>query len=211
MRGHMAEAEFEGLPRRQRYRLILRGLLRSLGICVVLIVAYFLAPLTHLNNLPLVLSLTFGMVVLTAVSVQQVHAVLRARYPGIRAGQALATTVPLFLLLFAACYFVTAADNSTNFNVHSLTKMDALYFTVTVFSTVGFGDITATSGIARMLVSVQMLLDLVVLGLVVRQFMGAVQSAREVRLAEGRAVAVPSRRTPSALDPTTVPLPEPKS
>ena len=67
-------------------------------------------------------------------------------------------------------------------------EMDALYFTE--FSTVGFGDITATSGTARMLVSVQVLLDLVVLGLVVRQVIGAVQGARGVRPAEVRAVAV---------------------
>ncbi|HET7741174.1 MAG TPA: potassium channel family protein [Mycobacterium sp.] len=195
---------FEELPRKRRYRLILHGLARSLGICVVLTVAYFLAPLDHLNKVPLVISLTIGMLALAGVSVQQVRAVLRARYPGIRATQALATMIPLFLLLFAACYFLAAGDATTNFNVESLTKIDALYFTVTVFSTVGFGDITAISGTARMLVSVQMLLDLVVLGLVVRQFMGAVQSARDERLAEVRAAAVVQSV------PAPVPIPEPE-
>jgi hypothetical protein len=44
----------------------------------------------------------------------------------------------------------------------------ALYFTITVFSTVGFGDITPRADLARIIVSIQMLLDLVILGSVVR-------------------------------------------
>ena len=88
-------------------------------------------------------------------------------------------TVPLFLLLFAWAYFTMANNNPANFNIHPLTRTDALYFTVTVFSTVGFGDIVAVSQPARLVVTVQMLLDLLVLGLVVRAFVGAVQFARQ--------------------------------
>jgi voltage-gated potassium channel len=43
---------------------------------------------------------------------------------------------------------------------------------------VGFGDITAASQFARLVVTAQMVLDLLVLGLVVRAFVGAVQLAR---------------------------------
>jgi hypothetical protein len=51
--------------------------------------------------------------------------------------------------------------------------------TVTAFSTVGFGDITAASQPARLVVTVQMLLDLLVLGLGIRVIIGAVQRARQ--------------------------------
>jgi voltage-gated potassium channel len=68
-----------------------------------------------------------------------------------------------------------------NFNVDSLTRTDSLYFTVTVFATVGFGDITATSQGARMVVIAQMILDLLVLGLVVKVFVGAVEIGRGLR------------------------------
>ena len=54
-----------------------------------------------------------------------------------------------------------------------------LYFTVTVFATVGFGDINATSQTARVLVMVQMILDLIVLGLGIRIFAGAIQAGRQ--------------------------------
>ena len=49
---------------------------------------------------------------------------------------------------------------------------------MTVFATVGFGDITAVSQAARLAVTTQMMLDLLVLGLGVRVFVGAVQFAR---------------------------------
>ena len=109
----------------------------------------------------------------------QLRAIIKARYPAIRAIEALAATAPLFLLLFAATYFLMAQADLDNFNVHSLTRTDALYFTVTVFATVGFGDIVATTQLARLLVTVQMILDLGVLGLGLRVFLGAVQRGRQ--------------------------------
>ena len=71
-----------------------------------------------------------------------------------------------------------ARADPSNFNVYPLTRTDSLYFTVTVFATVGFGDITATSQTARLIVTVQMILDLIVLGLGIRVFLGAVQRGR---------------------------------
>jgi Ion channel len=92
-----------------------------------------------------------------------------------------AITVPVFLFLFAATYFMMEQSNPDNFNIDSLTRTDSLYFTVTVFATVGFGDIAATSQVARMVVIAQMILDLLVLGLVVKVFVGAVEIGRGVR------------------------------
>ena len=112
------------------------------------------------------------------LTVYQVRAIIKARYSAIRAIEALATTAPLFLLLFAATYFLMAQADLSNFNVQSLTRTDALYFTVTVFTTVGFGDIVATIQLARLVVTVQMILDLGVLGLGIRVFVGAVQRGR---------------------------------
>ncbi|MCX5316988.1 potassium channel family protein [Streptomyces sp. NBC_00154] len=44
-----------------------------------------------------------------------------------------------------------------------LTRTDTLYFAVSTFTTVGFGDITATSEAGHLIVTAQMLLDLLVL------------------------------------------------
>jgi voltage-gated potassium channel len=51
-----------------------------------------------------------------------------------------------------------------------------LYLAVTVFSTVGFDDITPRGDLARIVVSIQMLLDLVVIGAVVRLLTTAAKS-----------------------------------
>jgi hypothetical protein len=125
------------------------------------------------------LALIVGLLILVAVILVQLRLITKARYPGLRAVEALATTLPLFLLIFAVAYLTMANANPANFNTHPLTRTDTLYFTVTVFSTVGFGDITAASHAARLVVTAQMLLDLLALGLVVRAFVGAVQHARQ--------------------------------
>jgi hypothetical protein len=52
---------------------------------------------------------------------------------------------------------------------------------VTTFSSVGFGDITAASQTARLVVTWQMLLNLLVLGIGIRLFVGAVTVGRERR------------------------------
>ena len=62
-----------------------------------------------------------------------------------------------------------------------LTRTDALYFTVTVFSTVGFGDIAPKSEAARVILIVQMLGDLAILGAGIRVLLGAVQRGRQQR------------------------------
>jgi voltage-gated potassium channel len=185
------------VPSGRRRRVVL-GVLRSLAASVVLVAAYYLLPLDHLARVPLAVILIAGVAVLLAVATWQLRLVMRARYPGLRAGEALATTVPLFLLLFASVYFVMARASPASFS-HPLTRTDSLYFTVTTFSTVGYGDITATSQTARLIVTAQMILDLLALGLGIRVFIGTVQRARQAQTTPAAAtpspdqVAAPSR------------------
>ena len=165
-------------PARRRRRVLLM-LVRVLATSVGLVVLYYLAPLHKLAQVPVALSLSVELLVLAGVVAWQVSSITRAKYPAIRAVEALSVTTPLFLLLFAAGYFLLAQDNPANFDPQILTRTDTLYFTVTTFSTVGFGDITATSQAARLIVTVQMLLDLLVLGLGIRLILNAVQAGQK--------------------------------
>jgi uncharacterized membrane protein YtjA (UPF0391 family) len=81
-------------------------------------------------------------------------------------------------------YFLMALDSPETFTAEPLTRVDALYLTVTVFSTVGFGDISAASQPARILVTIQMILNLIVLGAGVRLLTGAVKRGRESNAAD---------------------------
>ena len=174
------QAERKQLAPAGRRRLVVLGLLRALATAVVLVALYYLLPLDHIKNVPL--TLAGGLLILLAVIAWQLRAIVRAKEPGVRATVALAGTVPLFVLLFASAYFVMARASPANFSTHQLTRTDALYFTVTIFSTVGFGDITPISQGARLVVTAQMILDLLVLGLGIRAFVGAVQLGRQQTL-----------------------------
>ena len=153
----------------------MRVLLRVLASATVVVALYYLLPLDHLGGLPLPVALAVGVVVLGAVAAYEVRAVLVADYPSVRAIEALSAYVPVFLVLFASCYYFLARAEPASFNVQHLTRTDTLYFTLTVFSSVGFGDINATSQVARGVVMVQIVLNLVLLGLGVRVLTRAVE------------------------------------
>ena len=89
----------------------------------------------------------------------------------------------MLLVVFAAVYYLTGLTEPDSFT-QPMDKIDAMYFTVTVFSTVGFGDITAKSDLARTLVTVQMLVNLVVIGLVAKVIFGAVDTGMKKRTAK---------------------------
>ena len=145
-----------------------------------LVAIYYLLPLDRSSSAVTVTILVIGLIALIVLVLFQVRWILRSSFPGLRAVEALATSVPLYLLLFASTYVVMAKTSSSNFG-ERLTDTDALYFTVTVFSTVGFGDITAKTDAARLVVTAQMITDLVILGLAIKTIVGAVRQARHRR------------------------------
>jgi voltage-gated potassium channel len=177
---------------------IMRSLLRAAGSTAVLMAIYYQLPLDRSGRWFAVTALVIGLAVLVGLVAFQVRAIARSRYPGLRALEALAVTVPLFLLLFASSYLVLAAHSARSFS-QPMNHTDALYFTVTVFATVGFGDITATTDTARLVVTGQMIIDLVILGLGARVILGAVSRGRQRRPAEPGAVP------PGAVPPGAVP------
>lgn len=180
----MSKPPVHELSPRQRRRLIIVGLLRAAASTVFVLAMYYLLPLDSISGDEVAIALLAGLGILGGVVTFQVRRILKAAYPGIRAVQALATTAPLFLVLFAATYFLVVRSTSGSFNVSSMTRTDALYFTTTVFATVGFGDIAPVSQSARLLVTTQMILDLLILGFGVRVFFGAVQVARTEKPAQ---------------------------
>ncbi len=159
---------------------VIWSLLRAAGSTAVLVAIYYLLPLDHSARWVAVTALVIGLAVLVGLVAFQVRAISGSRYPGLRALEALGVTVPLFLLLFSSAYLVLAAHSARSFS-QPLNHTDSLYFTVTVFATVGFGDITATASVARLVVTGQMIIDLIILGLGARVILGAVSRGRQRR------------------------------
>jgi len=139
---------------------------------------YFLAPMDADDQAPPAALVVVGVIVLTAaIGMIQIRTILRSPRPTLRAVEALAFSIPLLILSFAAVYFLLSQADGRVFT-EPLTRADALYFAVTVFATVGFGDIAPVGQTARMVVTGQMISNLLVLGIGLRVVVGAVQLSR---------------------------------
>ena len=149
------------------------SLVRNLGAAAAVGAAYFVLPMAHLDRGSW-LALVAGLALVVMVLAWHLREITRSPFPRVRAVEALAVSFTLFLSIFATTYYVMGRSDPTDFT-QPLTKLDSMYFTVTVFSTVGFGDITAVSQAARAVATLQMLGDLVLVGLVARVLVNAVR------------------------------------
>ena len=120
-------------------RVVVRSLLRSAALSVSLILAYYLLPLRPGTGAALTW-LVGGLTLVVVVIASQVRAILTAKYPWLRTITVLAVGTPLLIVAFAATYFLMASSDPASFS-QPLDRTAALYFTVTVLATVGFGDI----------------------------------------------------------------------
>jgi len=189
--GPSADARREA---RRRVRRVLVTLLRALASTAGLVALYYLIPLDPSSITVTIGQLSVGLLGLVVLVLYQVRSIGRATYPALRAVGALATSVPLFLLLFSGTYYVMGGISEANFS-EPLTRTDALYFTVTVFATVGFGDITAKSEGARIVVMGQMIAGVVIIGLGARVIVDAVKRGQSRQPVQGGSAA-PEAETP---------------
>ena len=151
---------------------------RAVVTASVLVALYYLLPLDDLSGTSAVGGLVIAILVFLGLVAWQIWRILRSAHPETRAIQALVVVLPLFILIFASAYYVMGHAEPADFS-EALTRSDALYFTVTVFSTVGFGDVSAQGETTRLVVTGQMILDLIFLGAGIRIILGAVQRSKE--------------------------------
>ncbi|BCW71045.1 hypothetical protein NicSoilB8_20890 [Arthrobacter sp. NicSoilB8] len=131
---------------------------------------YFLIPIGGFNDAnPAAAWIRLAVIVLIFLATMaiQLRMILTAHIPQVRAAEAVVESVLLFLCLFALLYTSMSVTDLLSFS-EPLDRTDALYFTTSTFATVGFGDITPTSQLARAVVSVQMIADLGALLLVAK-------------------------------------------
>ncbi|NLU81783.1 potassium channel family protein [Rhodococcus sp. HNM0569] len=154
------------------------ALARALAVVVVSVLVYFVVPWTSLDGAPEIAWLVFGAVVLAVLFVWQIRAIARSAVPVARAVESLATLVTVHVLGFSVVYYLLAAAMPDSFS-EAVTRVGSLYFTLSVFATVGFGDIAATTDASRAAVIVQMVGNLVLLGFGVRAAVVAARWSRE--------------------------------
>ena len=157
-----------------RRRGAIRSMLGAMVLGLAITVAYFVLPFTSPLTGATLLWLVLGLVAIGVLIVWQVRAVARSPYPRARAVGGLIVSLPLFLALFSTTYFFMGRAQPSDWS-EPLSRLDAAYFTVTVFATVGFGDIVPVTAVARAVTTVQMLGDILLVGLVARVLVVAMQ------------------------------------
>ena len=155
-------------------------LVRLLGhttvVLVLLTLGYYLLPLRFdRGGTWTVARLVISLLALGLLAVlfrrrqRKSRAVLSPRYLRI---EWLLSALYVLVLTFALVYAALATFRTGEF-VGIEDRTDALYFSVTVVATVGFGDIHAQGTAAKLLVTVHMLFNLIYLGTALRLLTGS--------------------------------------
>jgi voltage-gated potassium channel len=155
----------------ERVHLVKTGL-RAVGTATLLLILYFVLPIEHRAHQSVALRLGVALALFVAVLTNEIRLISNHDRPMLRAAVAMATIIPLFLVMFAWIYLTMAHSDPAAFG-GPLSRNSALYFTVSVFSTVGFGDIAPKTDVARLVTTVQMLADLAMVAVVIRLILGA--------------------------------------
>lgn len=127
------------------------------GLALVLVYAF--VPVAGKGGLGAALLMLAGLAIVLGLVARQVRKVVEADHPKLRAIEALALVVPVLLLVFSYTYLSLSQSRPESFT-EPLSRIDAFYFATTIFGTVGFGDIAAKSDVARLIVTVQILIGL---------------------------------------------------
>lgn len=167
------------MPSRPGRRMAFKAVVRGIVITGGLVTVYFLIPMESVDP-ETVMWLVLGLLAVAVFFSWEVRAIVRSPHPRLKAVEALAATVPLFLLLFASAYYLLGRSFPATFS-EPLTRTDALYFALTTFSTVGYGDITARSQTGRVLTMFQMAGGLLLVGVAAKVLAGAVQAGLRQR------------------------------
>jgi hypothetical protein len=171
-------------PGHRRRALVQSGAIIVIAFAMIL-GAFYTLPFNHFSSERSVVRLSVVVALVVSVMVWQIRRITVAELPELRAIEALGIVIAVFLVGFSIVYLSMYNANGRSFSQH-LDHTQALYFTISVFSTVGFGDITPKTDTARLVVSAQMLLDLAIIGLVVRMIFTAARSRIAPREIGGR-------------------------
>ena len=105
------------LAHQGRRRLVVGAVVRTVATVALVVALYFVLPLGGGTNVDSIIKLTLGALVLIAIVIWQVRQIIRSSHPVGRAVEALAFSVPLYVLLFATTYFVMAHSNRAAFGL----------------------------------------------------------------------------------------------
>ena len=159
---------YADLSRGQHYRLIAASCLRIvIGFTIIWLVLSLVPeePGVDLAG-PIVVIVAFAALYIWYFR-RQLKKIKRSKFPQLAAVEALILIATMFLAVFAAIYVMESTANPAAFS-EDLDHFTAYYFALTILATVGFGDITPVSDVARATAMVQMAIDIAFIAVLVR-------------------------------------------
>lgn len=165
------------LERHERRRLVTRTLVKIIAAQVALLAIYFVIPINPESGAGALVGMGVAVLAVVVLVVHLMRTVVAADHPELRAAETVGVALPLLIVIFAITYLAMSRAAPDTFT-EPLDRVGSLYFVISMVSTVGFGDITARTDIARLVVTAQMVLDLVLLVGIVRVALLAARAGR---------------------------------
>ena len=158
---------------RDTWRMLARAFLTPL----LALVLYFSLPM---DGARWIFSVGIGLlatVIAVPYAVRRIGKIQASTHPLLEALTVISLLVSMVIVGFAAGYYNLAIRSDQFAGIN--TKLDGLYFTIVTVGTVGYGDITPTGQGARALVSAQIMINLTLIGTVVRLIGRAASDRRQ--------------------------------
>lgn len=161
-----------------RYPLVRRSIMRTGSVLAIAVLAYGLIPVQPASaTATVVVSLVLGGFGFAWAFRHEAHRISSSASPTLAALEALVLVVSLFVLWFALVYVALSTSDPAAFT-EDVNKVAGVYLSMTVLTTVGFGDIVAVTDTARVVVTLQMICDVVLLATAGRVVMLLARRAR---------------------------------
>lgn len=173
--------EYRDLPTSKKLRLWAYSIGRLIVGFILILVFMWVTPdqLTVGVAIPVAMLLV-GVTLYILYFKRQIRLITRSKFPMFRAVESLVLVIALFLAMFAVSYVMIENSTPGSFT-EPLDDFTAFYYAMTVLATVGFGDITPVSTLARSLSMVQMAIDITIVGVAFKLLSGSAQKAIQQR------------------------------
>lgn len=178
-----ALAETAIATRQVSWRLLAGAAMRVVVLVGGTLVVYRLLPIEESTGSWIVVSSFLLLVALGVAFTLMLLRIGRSAHPLVAGIEALSLVFGMFLSLFAFIYVSFSALDPGAFS-QPIDKVGGIYFSMTILATVGFGDISAVSDVARVTVTLQMVLDMVLIGVAFKLLAGATRRAVERTVSE---------------------------
>lgn len=151
-----------------------RQLATTLGTVVAGVIGFSVTPLVGAGSRLGAIVALAAVALIVPLTIRRVRAVATSDHPVLDAVQAVVLLLTVLVFGFAGLFVVL--DHRGDQFAGLDTKIDAVYFTVTTLSTVGYGDVHAVGQAGRVAVTLQIVFNMAFLAVALRLVVHAAQS-----------------------------------